>query len=214
MNQRVIETAIANHLPDSKKGDHEIQLESREYLEKICQNIVHLPLVARPSELLRELLDGLDERDQVCRVVAENDCLPQNARQIKAFANVLRRNARRLPQLDEPERRAQITVALTYLYRFHPDLYRLLDSYRHPFYEELRLWCDGQRKDTENLHPMIKRLLPYWEVEKPPESAPVLDTRIGSRTFADPVKGGVMRAQKLIANLKLTASEIDDFLLF
>ncbi len=212
MNQKVVEKAIADQLPGSKKDDRWIRLKAREYLEKICQNIVHLPLVGKPDQLLLGLLEGFEERVAVCEVVREHDCLPANPRQIKAFANLLRRNAGRLPALDSAWRQARLTVASAYLYRFHPDIYRHLEAYRHPYYQELHNWCRGLPQS--NVSPLIEELERAWHVEPGDDAAPAPEPRIGSRAFPDPVEGGVMRAQKLIAGLDATKEEIDSFLLF
>lgn len=213
MNQKVVEKAIADQMPDSKKGERWIRLKSREYLEKICQNIVHLPLAPKPETLLHSLLDDFEERDALCEVVREQRCLPANPRQIKAFANLLRRNAGRLPPHDSPMRRARLIVVMAYLYRFHPDIYRHLEAYRKPFYDELRNWCRGYPRGDE--HPLIEELDRAWRVEeKVDESSPAPEWGIADRAFPDPVEGGVMRAQRLIANMAATEEEIDSFLLF
>jgi hypothetical protein len=209
MNQKVVEKAIADQLPDPKKDERWIGIKAREYLEKICQNIVHLPLVRDPAELLHKLLKGFETRDAICQVIREERCLPANPRQIKAFANLLRRNAGRLPELEDTDRQARLTVVWAYLYRFHPDLYRHLQAYGQPFYDELRGWCRGLAQS--HVHPLIDRLEPFWHIEPGDETAPAPEPQLGDQAFPDPVEGGVMRAQRLIVNLDATKDEIDGF---
>ncbi|MFM8251334.1 MAG: P-loop NTPase fold protein, partial [Planctomycetota bacterium] len=95
MNQRVIEQAVAENLKMEKSLDGSdsalATLRAREYLEKICQELWHLPAIGEPHEYLRKSLDGYDRADHLAKVAAETNCLPPNPRKIKTIANVLRR---------------------------------------------------------------------------------------------------------------------------
>ncbi|MDD2799914.1 MAG: P-loop NTPase fold protein [Methylococcales bacterium] len=96
MDQRQIENSLRKALnlkDDSSDGDH----HAREYLEKICQDIYHLPLPnqTKKSKYLLDLLKELNlgtasnqpQLNEVEKVLVEYDCLPANPRKIKALAN-------------------------------------------------------------------------------------------------------------------------------
>jgi hypothetical protein len=213
MNQKVVEKAIADQLPDTRKDERWIEIKSREYLEKICQNVVHLPLVDKPSVLLSRFLEDFPEGTALVLVVNEYDCLPRNPRQVKTFANLLLRCSDRFPQLADPQRQAQLIVAFAALYQFHPELYRQLTAYRKPFYDELRDWCRGVLQDAK--HPFSQQLERSWRVRKSdPKATTPEESLLDVQAFPDPVEGGVLRVQRLIAELDATKDEINDFLLF
>jgi hypothetical protein len=84
MDQRQIEQALQEA---NIKHPHE-------YLEKICQDIHHLPLPsqAAKSKYLLDLLDKLDchqHNAALNEVLTRYDCLPANPRKIKALSNRL-----------------------------------------------------------------------------------------------------------------------------
>lgn len=100
MDQRQVERALAKamNLP-TNNADH----YAREYLEKICQDIIHLPLADKThksayfSSLLMNLdLSDLASADQIKAVTDEYDCLPANPRKIKSLANRIAFMCRRL----------------------------------------------------------------------------------------------------------------------
>ncbi|WP_225587391.1 KAP family P-loop NTPase fold protein [Methylomonas fluvii] len=110
MDQRQIENSLrkALNLKDgSNDGDH----HAREYLEKICQDIYHLPIPDKQqkSAYLYDLLKNLDlsctpkqqrtHLDELKRILDNYDCLPANPRKIKALANRLATVFRKLPML-------------------------------------------------------------------------------------------------------------------
>ncbi|MEM7051918.1 MAG: P-loop NTPase fold protein [Acidobacteriota bacterium] len=166
MNQQIIEEAIAPHLSFVKPGEDgkakpAHRHKAHEYIEKICQNIWHLPLVARPHEMLRDLLEKAGEEaeiiDPLCAVVQHYGCLPPIPRRIKAFANLIGRRRGHLKQVhataqQEPiatslpssvEPWAAITIAFAYLYTYHQVLYRILRDQKRFFYSQLLSWCEN-----------------------------------------------------------------------
>lgn len=97
MDQRQIENSLrkALNLKDgSNDGDH----HAREYLEKICQDIYHLPVPgqAKKSKYLMGLLTGLnlgstptENLEEIDKILQNYDLLPANPRKIKALSNRL-----------------------------------------------------------------------------------------------------------------------------
>jgi hypothetical protein len=80
VNQDVIESAVAGHLPKQLTAEERAR-RAREYVEKLCQTSIHLPLVHEPAELLKTWLPKkLPGRDALCEVVRISRCLPANPR--------------------------------------------------------------------------------------------------------------------------------------
>jgi hypothetical protein len=152
MDQRQIEEALVKALKTG--GTH----EAREYLEKICQDIHHLPLPNQrvKADYLVELLKGLDidpidasqprltdvEKDvhhqSIKNVLYAYDCLPANPRKIKALSNRLALQLRKshiqqllsLPLINpaNPDRRYTLLVAMSIIYNFHRQLNEQLEK--------------------------------------------------------------------------------------
>ena len=80
MDQRQIEKALIKSLDINGEDTYLKQSESREYLEKICQDIFHLPIPnqQKKSQYFIELLKGLtgyDDTDIVLNNAVKNVCL-------------------------------------------------------------------------------------------------------------------------------------------
>jgi hypothetical protein len=215
MNQRIIEGAIAKHLPQGG-SDALRMLRAREYLEKICHSIEHLPVVQDPGTLLENYLDDLPGSAEICGVVRAFPCLPSNPRKIKSYANLLRRYVPsrlvgKLTVAQTAKRNTELAVIISCLYQFHPGLYRILEA--HPqFYEQIRRWSlqDG----TAMKHPAFEGLRESEQAIKTAQAqtTPTAEAQLES-AFADPAEGDVFRLQKLIRTLgPVTQSEISEFL--
>lgn len=203
MNQRIIEGAIADQIP--KIDDPALRvLRAREYLEKLCQNIVHLPIPRYPAALLKGYLAGLPHVDAICAVLDKYGCLPANPRRVKSFANLLRGYAPRFERdLEDPDSAgdcARLIAIFTCLYHFHPELYRVLEA--HPeFYEQIRRWA---RLDQSLPSHSAFRALSQAEVALASDSGATTPTAEPQRVsaYADPSEGNVFRIQKLIADFR------------
>jgi len=140
MDQRQIERALIKALElESENGEH----QAREYLEKICQDIYHLPLPNQQIkwEYLETLLNELDLGEgSHCQylqaVLTEYDCLPANPRKIKALANRFSVILRRDIMTDDVtvivnttiRRQYALLVAMTIIYTFHRQLNEQLEK--------------------------------------------------------------------------------------
>jgi len=96
MDQRQVEHALK-----TAYKDYFVPQQAKEYLEKICQDIYHIPVPdqAAKTKYLMDLLVRLKlkleynsaeqktHRIQIKNVLNEYDCLPANPRKIKALAN-------------------------------------------------------------------------------------------------------------------------------
>ena len=199
MDENVVRDAIAKEVLGLDKPDSKSYL-AREYLEKICQNIWHLPVVADQAGFLEGFLEDGPATEAVLRVIREYSCLPANPRKIKAFANVVQRYFEHLGWGQKTiigERDAQRGVIMAYLYQFHHDIYRFLEG-SPKFYGTIHNWASGETID----HEAFKDL------------KPVLKERSDEPAFADPVVGNVLRIQKLIRDVGLlTEDEVRSSLL-
>lgn len=168
MDQRQMERIIAKEL-----GTSDTRL-AREYLEKICQDIIHLPLIQQRDKVLDGFLQQLDLgvklRQALVALVQTDMMLPANPRKLKAFANVLARFNQvglRVSKFFETEleRKAGILLLVAGLYYFHPEIYRQLEQDGLRFYNELLL---PLAKGTMAQHPAFEGLrLPAMESEFP-----------------------------------------------
>lgn len=212
MNQRVIQDAIASHIP--KVDDPSLQaLRAREYLDKLCQSIHHLPLPREPVKLLRSLVADATVAEPVCKVLESYACLPANPRKIKSFAVLLQGYLPRfganltgndLKLADDCAKRVAI---LACLYFFHPELYRVLEG--HPvFYQEIRRWAQLDKTVLE--HSAFKTLDRSQRglTTDASGTAPTPEPQWES-AYPDPAEGNVFRIQKLISDFRpLTAAEV------
>jgi hypothetical protein len=205
MNQKVIEDAIMSHLPKSDGPPSDFR--AREYLEKLCQTIVHLPIVREPAKLLDSYLQGVEQKQQVLDVVRTKRPLPANPRKIKAFANIVRRSSERLANAvagsADKVRTANVFVVVAVIYYFHPDIFRVMEA-ELKFYEEIRRWAAGNATGYEMLHRL--------RLPNPPQGAPVnpADQPSLGETYLDPGEPTTFRAQKLVIDLgPVTTTEIE-----
>ena len=137
LNQKAVEGAIANRLAggltdeDARK---DAQVRAASYLEKICQNVWHLPIVEAPGQLLCDLLEDSDSVAPVHvawlrEVVGQRRCLPPNPRKIKGLANLVARLCLRLPseleesQGDQGKDEMRKLLVVAYVHQFHHDLF-------------------------------------------------------------------------------------------
>lgn len=201
MNQNVIESAVAKHL--AKTGDEALHAQrAREYLEKLCQVMIQLPIVRNPAQLLGEWLHDLAENDAIRGVVSMYRCLPANPRKIKAFANVVERFAEHartsVPAKErQATQHAQLLVTMACLYQFHPQLYRRLEGDPR-FWGQLYNWATGRPTGIGVLQTLrgtlASRVTEKKEAEPP--GPPEL-----FETHPDPGAGDVVWIQPLIEAL-------------
>ena len=90
------------------------------------------------------------------QVIDQYRCPPANPRKIKSISHVIFRLIKKLRGLNavphewsEPGRQAKLVVIMACLDQYHPGLYRLVEHYPR-FYEELRLWANGDRVEFEH----------------------------------------------------------------
>ena len=229
MDRRILEDAIHEQLAtplQDTAGER-----AREYLEKLCQHVYHLPLIRDPAQRLDEWLALLltDDRHRQARLairqqVGSHHLLPANARKIKSFANVLLRFIPRFRSSPDEtgEREVQIMLIVAYLYHVYPSVYRMLEGPEgHVFYEELfREWAiAGQREHERLMHLKLPRAVrkanpkdreasAIGGAQSPDEPPPI------QRMFPDPVHGSVVRIQSLINAVEsVTEEELERFLL-
>ena len=220
MNQRIIERAIAKHTAPDESDDirHEY---AREYLDKLCTNIWHLPLLDNPATLLGQWLPtDLARRELFLGVMRTHRCVAANPRKIKSFANVLLRFAEHLGVgglHGDWIASHRLLVLMACLYHDHYELYRMIES-EPTFYNLMRQWATGivpvdpEKKAPHELLCRLRLAMGFKETdvterEPTPASKPY-------STFADPVRGNVFRLQSLVRELgEVKVSELRRYLL-
>jgi hypothetical protein len=215
MNQKVIEDAIARHIPgpskDSAHAGEERRVRAAAYLQKLCQNIWHLPAVAEPNRVLGEWLDDAALRQRLaCVLEAKEPCVPPNPRRIKALANLLRRWAGRLdpnPELapDIRDKQARMLFLVAYVYQFHPDLFRRWE-HRPEVYQELVARCHGRETPIEPLR-ALNHPGRYEADSSKPDAAYVYK----GTAFPDPSDPQVFWAQAVVHALHQAQAVPNDF---
>ncbi|MCP4700753.1 MAG: hypothetical protein GY862_28450 [Gammaproteobacteria bacterium] len=137
MDQRQIERALGKALEPGGDDEYSNVHQAREYLEKICQDVYHLPLPNQDAKaeffirLLKQLQvsegDGARHQEKLEPILRKYDCLPANPRKIKALVN---RIAALLLHVDMGDgsdllpgtaisRHYALLMAITVIYCFH-----------------------------------------------------------------------------------------------
>jgi hypothetical protein len=224
LNQREIQRAIAQALPKGGSETSEsdtVLIRAHEYIEKLCGNIVRLPLLtaAQQRALLAEWLDGVKPANIITALLDLLDeskgghaFLPANPRRIKAFANSVRRllHRRREPKTaTSAENEARALAITASLYNFHPELYARLEKDTASFIEKLRDFCirdfDHPGKEHDDRHPpdgdpsfrypIFRELRRPWSIIKDAKAG----TFQAASLHADAHSLDVLHCQRLIA---------------
>ena len=203
MNQKVIERAIASRLT-AKSDDHDARSQAAAYMEKLCQNIWHLPALRNPNQvfvsLLNKTVDSNLIRNSIERSLPNEPCFPPNPRRLKGLANLVGRLSQIYPQnLDSKVSNATTTEAtilliVAYIYQFHHDLYIRWES-EPELYSKIVNRCQGDEPAQDFLADLV---LP-WRVPKE-DATPTPDKRAES-TFPDPRNSNLFWVQLLVLQL-------------
>ena len=236
LNQKAVEGAIANRLADrltartprsqdrgtvnasvpradrltEESVRQDAQARAASYLEKICQNIWHLPIVDAPDQLLCELVaGGGDVAEQHVRwlwqVVAESQCLPPNPRKLKGLANLVVRLLARLPIVDKDDELGQeemgklLTVA--YIHQFHHDLYVRWQA-NPDLYDAIGKWCRGGEPALDVLRALQ---LPMVAASDDDAEDAEGEAIVNQSTFPDPTAANVFWIQDVVRYLPADA---------
>ncbi|GAA5483404.1 KAP family P-loop NTPase fold protein [Haloferula sargassicola] len=225
LNQREVERALAKVMPSNRNGSADLMIRAHEYLEKICANVWHLPLVSPAAQetLLREWLgDQLDDEfiEAVIALLHAHQFLPANARRIKAFANALLRlyqsgvndETSTAPSSSD----APLMCIIACLQQFHPRLWRHVES-EPGFFFELHGFARGSDKkarlgpgqiyENSYLHPELAALELPGEGKVGQQGSVEFETR-----FTDLAYGNVLHCQRLVANAGVNLNDLKTFL--
>ena len=211
LNQKAVEGAIASRLAggltdENARQDAEVRAAS--YLEKICQNVWHLPTVKAPGQLLCEFIDADNRVDEhqvrwLREVVEARPCLPPNPRKLKGLANLVVRLCARLPldldagQGDRGREEMRVLLVVAYVYQFHHDLYVRWQA-SQDVYDLIVRWCRGQQHGLS----ILDRLeLPIFvnQDDVPGDSEEI--PGIGWSAFPDPTAANVFWVQSLVLGM-------------
>jgi predicted KAP-like P-loop ATPase len=165
-----------------KEGQHQQELRNhaRLYLEKICQDVFHLPVLDADTReayfctLLKDLKISKDPQsallfDQIVLKIKEFHFLPPFPRSIKMLANTVLSHHDQVEIFTGATSRTTEFLILAYLYTFHYEVYQLIYLHRDKsFYNQAFLpYCqDSAQFKGENPggHPLLERILLPQEI--------------------------------------------------
>lgn len=190
MNQKVIEKSL-------DMGD------AQEYLEKLCQNIWHLPAVHDPNTQFCRWLNNPRLYKLVRSALGLDRNLPPNPRRLKGLANLVLRLADKLLEkipnddsaAEEHLHETQIMLLVAYVYQFHHNLFRHWET-SNALYGELYQWASTGDTTIE----FLKELSLPWNAAPDP-SKPTTGEFIITDAFPDPTSIKVFWMQKLVLEL-------------
>ena len=212
LNQKAVEGAIANRLAGGLTDEdarRDAQARAASYLEKICQNVWHLPIPDAPGQLLCELV--ADAGDDVAKhqigwlrdVVGQRQCLPPNPRKLKGLANLVVRLLARLPSHVEAGRdnlgreAVQNLLMVAYVHQFHHDLYVRWQANPDGLYDAIGKWCRGGEPALDVLQALQ---LPVAPASGGPEDAEG-EAATDQNTFPDPTAANVFWIQDIVRDM-------------
>ena len=220
MDQRQVERALvkALDLTDQDKVDGKAEHYAREYLEKICQDIIHLPLADMQKKsfylmtLLEKIITDTNKQpflNKIRQITNKYDCLPANPRKIKALANRIASMLRQIGQTNQGEllnvsqeqelfsRNAALCLIIAILYCFHRAVYEQLQ--KNPAYIQTVIeYASASDLKNEQYKPM-HCILPSRDADR---DLPV-----------NPSDSNVFRLHQLLQKLSLiTVDEIEPFI--
>ena len=211
LNQKAVEGAIASRLAGGltdERARRDAQVRAASYLEKICQNIWHLPIVEAPGQLLCEFIhDDLSVDESQVRwlreVVEARPCLPPNPRKLKGLANLVVRLCSRLPndiygsQGDAGRNEMRKLLVVAYVHQFHHELYVRWQA-NPDVYRDIARWCRGEAPELDILSGLKLPVV----VRSSDESTDTEVTRGTERnTFPDPAAADVFWIQEIVRGL-------------
>ena len=211
LNQKAVEGAIASRLAGGLTDENarkDAQVRAASYLEKICQNVWHLPVVQAPGQLLCEFIhDDLSVDEPQVRwlreVVEARPCLPPNPRKLKGLANLVVRLCSRLPndiygsKGDEGRNEMRKLLVVAYVHQFHHELYVRWQA-NPDVYRDIARWCRGEAPELDILSGLKLPVV----VRSSDESTDTEVTRGTERnTFPDPAAADVFWIQEIVRGL-------------
>ena len=216
LNQKAVEGAIANRLAGGLTDEdarRDAQARAASYLEKICQNVWHLPIPDAPGQLLCELVaDGGDVPSHqigwLREVVGQRRCLPPNPRKLKGLANLVVRLFDRLPNLIDEGRdnlgreAVQNLLMVAYIHQFHHDLYVRWQANPDDLYDAIGKWCRGSEPVLDVLQALQLPVAPASGGSEDAEG----EAGIDQNTFPDPTAANVFWIQDIVRDTSESAA--------
>ena len=211
LNQKAVEGAIASRLAGGLTDDdarRDAQARAASYLEKICQNVWHLPIVEAPGQLLCDFIDGdnsvaAHQVRWLREVMKGQPCLPPNPRKLKGLANLVVRLCTRQPndleasQGDAGRNEMRKLLVVAYVHQFHHELYVRWQA-NPDVYRDIARWCRGEAPELDILSGLKLPVV----VRSSDESTDTEVTRGTERnTFPDPTAADVFWIQEIVRGL-------------
>lgn len=161
---------------DDPSGQNGARLRNhaRLYLEKICQDVFHLPALTNDQrkKYFMSLIEGVKTQGTAASVslyhqirvcVDDFNFLPPFPRSIKMLANTILSHHQRVTIFYKDENRTRSFLILSYLYTFHHELYQLIYLYQHKDFYNLAFleYCkDGKQfLNEKGKHQVLESVL-------------------------------------------------------
>ncbi|MCB9781207.1 MAG: NACHT domain-containing protein [Alphaproteobacteria bacterium] len=193
MDARAVEAAVQRQLFPAKDADLDSlprKRQAQEYMEKLFQAVVHVPVPTDLGGLVRHNWRGPPaEADALLRLQADAPFLPGNPRKVKRFLTELQHSLDRAAGVDGVRPQLATAAALQAVASWSPEVYRLVAA-------DPRIWRQVRDRallgDTaRGLHPELARLRVPGLLDGPDGPRVAL-------TFHDPGDGTVLRGAALL----------------
>lgn len=171
MDMEAIQRIIAQHYENKLAIDNETTNNEREllklsrlYLEKICQDTYHIPVITKDQKLtyFLQLLEIINDniKRNINIIIGEFNLLPPFPRSIKIFANIVLFFLEKheinnyLIEDGTDSIRTKQFIILSYLYAFHHEIYQLIYMYPGFYNDAFIKYC----RDGDYGHDLLKSI--------------------------------------------------------
>ena len=199
MDIHAVDLMLKRRYEKQLKGDENFNDQnniSRLYLEKICQDVYHLPIVSPESRVnyLKGLLykiepDKSEIINKIEKLAMEFNFLPPFPRSIKILSNMILSHLDKkeitdylAEERDEKENengREKYFLIISYLYAFHYEVYHLIYNYPDFYNSAFLEYCERpfEYKNTFGEHPILTSLIIPRKGDSLKETSPGMDER-------------------------------------
>ena len=213
LDWRTIRQAVAGQMIESGMIDSEQSraatlLRADDYLDKLCQGLHRLPLIADARPYLTELITVppfADPEDWIGTII-EHRLLPANPRKIKSFIGGLIRYVNQMATiLVGVELDRDLALVVSYLKQYENDVFRILENDER-FWNEIVRFCriGGRDPQADTAWPDMHPVFAERKLRDAPEysgTAAVDQDHVPagySPLFPDPADERVLRVAELV----------------
>ena len=212
LDWRTIRQAVAAEMMKTEIDDKErrgdvVLLRADDYLDKLCQAVHRLPLMADAEPFLTDLTHSteFEQPKEWVNQILQYNLLPANPRKIKSFVNGLIVYVGQLRKAVAGELDRDLALIVAYLKLYEDRVFRILES-NVGFWDEIVRFCKTGASDPETGEAR-RDVHDVFQSRKLPDSPVFPDVPIEGEEFKpvhyqplfpDPADERVFRAAKLI----------------